>query len=119
MKRINVNRKAQRALRHKRISNHLKNVDNKKIVITVTKTNAHIWVQAIDQAKGHTVASSSSFNLKLANGNVANAKLVGEDLAKKLMAAQIAEISFDRGGSKYTGRVEAVAQALREAGIKF
>lgn len=42
MKRINVNRKAQRALRHKRISNHLKNVDNKKVVITVTKTNAHI-----------------------------------------------------------------------------
>ena len=76
--------------------------------------------QRIDDVNGVTLVSSSSVALKLENGgNIAAASKVGEDIAKKALAAGIETIVFDRSGYIYHGRVKAVAEAAREAGLKF
>ena len=119
MKRINFDKKTQRALRHKRTFNKMRTIDNDRPRLVVTKTNAHITAQLIDDNQNKTIASSSSIQLKLANGNKDNAKLVGKDIAEKILKLGITEIAFDRGGSKYHGRVAALADAARDAGLKF
>lgn len=119
MKRINFDKKQQRLYRHKRTFNKIKAIDNGKPRLVITKTNAHIIAQLIDDSQNKTLAASSSIQLKLANGNKENAILVGKDIANKVLALGITEISFDRGGSKYHGRVAALADAAREAGLKF
>ncbi|GAA5414476.1 50S ribosomal protein L18 [Ureaplasma ceti] len=119
MKRINFDKKHQRLLRHKRTLNKFKAIDNGKPRLVITKTNAHINAQLIDDVQGKTLASSSSIQLNLANGNKENAAKVGKDIAEKILALNITEIAFDRGGSKYHGRVAALADAAREAGLKF
>lgn len=88
--------------------------------LCVFRSNKHIEVQAIDDVNGVTLASASSVALHLENGsNVEAAKLVGEDMAKKLKALKIKEAVFDRGGYLYHGRVAALAEAIRQGGIKF
>ncbi len=119
MKRLNFDKKSQRDLRHKRTLNKIKAIDNDRPRLVVTKTNAHIFAQLIDLNSNKTVASSSSLQLKLKNGNAENAKKVGEDIANKIIKLGISEICFDRGGSKYHGRVAALATAAREKGLKF
>ena len=84
--------------------------------LSVYRSNAHIHAQLIDDVNGVTLVSSSSVALKLENGgNIA----AGEDIAKKALAAGIETIVFDRSGYIYHGRVKAVAEAAREAGLKF
>ena len=69
---------------------------------------------------GKTLVSASSVELKLENGgNVEAAKTVGTEVAKRALAANIENVVFDRGGYIYTGRVKALADAAREAGLKF
>lgn len=88
--------------------------------LSVYRSNSHIHAQLIDDVKGVTLVSSSSVALKLANGgNIAAATQVGEDIAKKALAAGIETIVFDRSGYIYHGRIKAVAEAAREAGLKF
>jgi large subunit ribosomal protein L18 len=88
--------------------------------ICVQRTHLHIWLQLIDDETGRTLCSSSSKSLELAKGgNVAAAKTVGEDLGKKAVALGIKAASFDRGSYQYHGRVKAVADAVRAAGLKF
>lgn len=119
MKRINFDKKAQRVLRHKRTFNKIKQIDNARPRLVITKTNAHIIAQLIDDNQNKTLASSSSIQLKLANGNKKNAELVGKDIANKILKLGISEVAFDRGGSKYHGRIAALADAARQAGLKF
>ena len=84
------------------------------------RSNKHIEAQLIDDVKGVTLASSSSVVLKLENGgNVEAAKLVGADIAKKALALKIETVVFDRSGYIYHGRVKALADGAREAGLKF
>ena len=84
------------------------------------RSNKQIYAQIIDDTTGKTLLSSSSLVLKLENGgNVEAAKKVGEDIAKKCLAANIESVRFDRGGYLYHGRVQALADAAREAGLKF
>lgn len=88
--------------------------------LCVYRSNKHIEAQLIDDTKGMTLASSSSIVLKLANGsNVEAASKVGEDIAKKALALKIETVVFDRSGYIYHGRVKALAEAAREAGLKF
>ena len=88
--------------------------------LNVFRSNANITAQIIDDTKGETLVSSSSMQLKLANGgNIEAAKAVGEDVAKKALAANINTVVFDRGGYIYHGRVKALAEAAREAGLEF
>ncbi len=88
--------------------------------LNVFRSNANIYAQVIDDTTGRTLCSASSLALKLENGgNVEAAKKVGEDIAKKCLAANITSVKFDRGGYVYHGRVQALADAAREAGLKF
>ncbi|MBR2844959.1 MAG: 50S ribosomal protein L18 [Solobacterium sp.] len=88
--------------------------------LNVFRSNKQIYAQIIDDTTGKTLLASSSLELKLENGgNVEAAKKVGEDIAKKCLAANIESVRFDRGGYVYHGRVQALADAAREAGLKF
>ena len=88
--------------------------------LNVFRSNSHIHAQIIDDVNGNTLVASSSVALKLANGsNIEAAKAVGKDIAEKALAKGIDTIVFDRGGYVYHGRVKALAEAAREAGLKF
>ena len=88
--------------------------------LNVFRSNAHIHAQIIDDVNGVTLVSASSVEMKLANGgNKDAAKAVGEEIAKRALAKNIDTVVFDRGGYIYHGRVAALADGAREAGLKF
>lgn len=89
--------------------------------MSVCLTGKHIYVQFIDDAKGVTLAAASTASpeLKGAKSNVAGAKKLGQVAAQKAQEKKIAAVVFDRGGMRYHGRVKALADAAREAGLKF
>lgn len=88
--------------------------------LCVFRSNKNIEAQVIDDVKGVTLASASSLSLKLENGsNVAAAAVVGKAVAEACLAKGIETVVFDRGGYVYHGRVAALADAAREAGLKF
>lgn len=88
--------------------------------LVVFRSNKNIEAQIIDDVKGVTLVSTSSVQLKLSNGgNVEGAKLVGAEIAKLAKAKKITNVVFDRGGYIYHGRVQALADAAREGGLKF
>lgn len=92
--------------------------------LAVYRSTKHIYAQLIDDVKGVTIASASSVDKdlkeKLGNGgNIESAKIVGETVAKKALKAGVKNVVFDRGGFLYHGRVAALADAAREAGLNF
>ena len=88
--------------------------------LCVYRSNKNIEAQIIDDVKGVTLVSSSSMALKLENGsNVEAAAKVGQDIAEKALAKKIKKVVFDRSGYIYHGRVKALAEAAREAGLNF
>ncbi len=92
--------------------------------LAVFRSNKHIYAQIIDDAKGTTVTAASTLDADakkdLKNGgNVAAAKAVGKLVAERAKAKGIEAVLFDRGGYLYHGRVKALAEAAREAGLKF
>lgn len=92
--------------------------------LAVFRSARHIYAQVIDDSAGCTLASSSTVakgirdDVKV-SGNCAAAALVGTDLAAKAMDAGVTEVVFDRGGFHYHGRLQALADAAREKGLKF
>ncbi|MGM9873409.1 MAG: 50S ribosomal protein L18 [Bacilli bacterium] len=108
-----------------RVRRHLR--VRKKISGTATcprlclyRSNKNIEAQIIDDVKGVTLVSASSMGLKLENGgNQEAASKVGAEIAKKALAQNIETVVFDRSGYIYHGRVKALAEAAREAGLKF
>jgi len=112
-------RNETRLMRHKRVR---KNISGTKEMprLNVFRSNNGIYAQVIDDVTGTTLVSSSSCSLKLSNGgNVEAAKLVGKDIAEKCKKAKINKVVFDRGGYLYHGRVSALADAAREAGLEI
>ena len=88
--------------------------------LNVFRSNKGIYAQVIDDVNKTTLASSSNLELKLKNGgNIEAAKAVGKDIAEKCLKLKIKTVVFDRGGYQYHGRVEALADAAREAGLEF
>ena len=87
--------------------------------LRVTRTLKHIYAQIIDDSKGITLASASSVALKISGGNVDAAKAVGKAIGEAAKAKSIESVCFDRGGRLYHGRVKALADAAREAGLQF
>ena len=88
--------------------------------LNVYRSLNHIYVQVIDDQKGETLVSASTMALKLkSGGNVAAAKEIGKAVAEKAVAKGIKQVVFDRGGYLYHGRVKALADAAREAGLEF
>jgi large subunit ribosomal protein L18 len=92
--------------------------------LCVYRSLGHIYVQVIDDRSGKTLVSASSIDKETkkslqGGGNIASAKVVGKIIAERSKAAGIAKVVFDRGGYKYHGRVKALADAAREAGLQF
>jgi large subunit ribosomal protein L18 len=95
--------------------------------VSVFRSVQHLYVQAVDDASGRTIAAASSVEptVKAAmtggarGGNVAGAKIIGRLIAERLIAKGIKQAVFDRGGYLYHGRVRAIAEAAREAGLEF
>jgi large subunit ribosomal protein L18 len=92
--------------------------------LLVKRTLHHIYATVIDDAKGHTLAAASTRDKSVAEAlgsktNLDAAKAVGQAIAAKAKAAGITDVVFDRGGYKYHGRVQALADAAREAGLNF
>ncbi|MEN8236732.1 MAG: 50S ribosomal protein L18 [Pseudomonadota bacterium] len=92
--------------------------------LSVFKSNKHIFAQVIDDAKGSTVASASTIDkdlrAKIKNGsNAAAAQAVGKLVAGRAIKQGVKDVVFDRGGALYHGRVRALADAAREAGLAF
>lgn len=88
--------------------------------LSVHRTSKHMYAQIIDDESGRTLCAASSLELKMPyGGNVDAAKKVGESLGKKAQELKIGRCGFDRGRSRYHGRVKALADAVREAGVKI
>ena len=92
--------------------------------LCVRRSLHHLYAMLVDDARGHTLASASTLDKSLSGEmtsrtNLAAAKALGSAIAAKAKAAGIAQVVFDRGGYKYHGRVRALADAAREAGLEF
>jgi len=112
-----------REIRHRRIRKKISGT-NTRPRLAVFRSARHIYVQAIDDNAGRTLAASSTVAIqkslkKIYTGNKEAAKAVGTDVANKLMEKSICSVVFDRGGFIFHGRVQALAEGAREAGLKF
>ena len=90
--------------------------------LVVTRSARHVFVQIVDDAKGHTLASASTLETDLRGfdgDKTAKARRVGELLAERAKQAGIDAVVFDRGGNKYAGRVAAIADGAREGGLSL
>ena len=120
---IKKDKNAIRQKRHGRIRNKISGTPECPRM-NVFRSLSNIYVQFIDDTKGVTLASASTMDKDIAAQaaemtKVDAAKLVGKEAAKRAMAKGIEAVVFDRGGYLYTGRVAAVAEGAREAGLKF
>jgi len=90
--------------------------------LSVFRSNKHIYVQLVDDVKGHTLVAASSGEEELrtkVSGSIEGAKTLGNLVAKRALAKNITQVVFDRSGYLYHGRVKALADAAREGGLKF
>ncbi|MGD1212317.1 MAG: 50S ribosomal protein L18 [Candidatus Acidiferrales bacterium] len=92
--------------------------------LCVHRSTRHIRAQVVDDASGHTIVSASSLDKEVraqikGGGNIAASKVVGKMVAERARAKGVDKVVFDRGGYQYHGRVQALAEAAREAGLKF
>ena len=116
-------RAAARIKRHYRIRNKVKGTAQTPR-LAVFRSNKHMYVQLIDDVSGVTIAADSTMEAEIAGklestSNIEAAQAVGEAIAKKAVEKGITEAVFDRGGYVYHGKVAALAEAAREAGLQF
>ncbi|MCF3173545.1 MULTISPECIES: 50S ribosomal protein L18 [Streptomyces] len=107
--------------RHIRIRKRISGTPERPRLV-VTRTNRGITAQVIDDIQGHTLASASSLDASIRGGEgdkSAQAQKVGSLVAERAKAAGVEAVVFDRGGKQYAGRIAALADAAREAGLKF
>lgn len=116
-----INRNENRKARHIRVRKKI-NGTPARPRLNIYRSGNHIYAQIIDDSVGHTLVSASTLD-KSANltstHNKEAAKYVGEAIAKRALEKGIEEVVFDRGGYIYHGRVKELAEAAREAGLKF
>ncbi len=94
--------------------------------LTIFRSVSHMYVQVVDDASGRTIASASTVEPAVkgtlenaSGGNVGGAKAIGKTIAERLIEKGVTRVVFDRNGFLYHGRVKAVADAAREAGLEF
>ena len=107
--------------RKARVRKKLKKSSSDKMRLSIFRSAKHIYAQIIDDSSGITVASASTLE-KSSSGlgsNISSASKVGSEIAKKAIDGGVKEVFFDRGSYKYHGRVKALAENAREAGLKF
>ncbi|BFU47072.1 50S ribosomal protein L18 [Krasilnikovia sp. MM14-A1004] len=118
---VAAKRSVGRARRHFRVRKNLRGSAERPRLV-VTRSLRHITAQVIDDIKGHTLASASTLDASLrgAEGDKsALAGKVGALIAERAKAAGVSKVVFDRGGNQYGGRLAALADAAREAGLEF
>lgn len=115
-----IEKKEIRSRIHKRIRRKLSGTAERPR-LAVFRSVAHIYAQVIDDTKGATLVSASSVDkgAKTNGGNVAAAKAIGKLVAERAKEKGVKNVVFDRGGYQYHGRVKALADAAREAGLEF
>jgi len=117
-------RKQQTQKRHRRLRRHLSGTANRPR-LAVFRSNNHIYAQVIDDEAQNTLCSASTVDkelragLKASGGSCDASVAVGELVAKRAIAQGIQQVVFDRGGNLYHGRIKALADAAREAGLQF
>ncbi|MBF4593874.1 50S ribosomal protein L18 [Curtobacterium flaccumfaciens] len=112
---------AAKARRHNRLRKKITGTEARPR-LAVTRSSRHVFVQVIDDSKGHTLASASTMEADLRSfdgDKTAKARRVGELLAERAKSAGVEAVVFDRGGSKYAGRVAAIADGAREGGLNL
>jgi large subunit ribosomal protein L18 len=117
----NKTARAARVRRHTRLRKNVVGTGARPR-LAVFRSLTHIYAQVIDDAQGRTLAAASSLDKGLKEGTAKKterAKAVGGAIAKKALDAGVTDVVFDRGGNRYHGRVKALAEAAREAGLKF
>lgn len=112
------NREEARKRRHDRLRKKISGTSECPR-LNVFRSNSAVFVQVIDDSKGITLASVTSKEVGSNNNNVETCTKVGTLIAKKAMDAGITQVVFDRGGYQYHGKVKAIAEAAREAGLKI
>lgn len=118
-----TDKNSQRVVRHKRVRNKISGTSQRPR-LSVNRSLKEIYAQIIDDTTGNTLVSASTRDkeiVKLIAGKTKTeqAKIVGETLGKRALEKKIKEVVFDRGGYIYIGRVQALADGAREAGLKF
>ena len=115
-----TDRKMERTRRHIRVRRKISGTADRPR-LCVYRSNSNIYVQIIDDVAGNTLAQASTLDkeIKTKHANKEAAKEVGALIAKRAADKKIDTVVFDRGGYVYTGRVKALAEAAREAGLKF
>jgi large subunit ribosomal protein L18 len=111
-------RKGAVARRHRRVRRKVSG-SGERPRLAVYRSQRHLYVQLIDDAAGRTMASASTLQLKASKNDTQTAAEVGQMIAEKAKQAGITQAVFDRGGFLYHGRVKALADAARAAGVKF
>ena len=116
-------RQAVRLNKHRRIRNKVKGTAARPR-LAVYRSNNHIYAQIINDETANTLVAASTMEKDISSkleitSNIDAAKAVGEEIAKKALAKGIEEVVFDRGGFIYHGRIQTLADAAREAGLKF
>ncbi len=120
----NLSRKQKTQKRHKRLRRYLSGT-NQRPRLSVFRSNNHIYAQVIDDDAQNTLCAASTLDkdlrttLTTGGGSCDASKIVGELVAKRALAKGIEKVVFDRGGNLYHGRVKALADAAREAGLQF
>ena len=116
-----LDRKKVRTRKHKSIRRRIVGTAERPR-LSVYRSLQNVFVQIIDDTTGNTLVSASTIEkgAKIENGsNIEAAKQIGERIANKALEKGITTVVFDRGGYVYTGRIKAIADAAREAGLKF
>lgn len=118
-----LDKNKERLIRHERVREKISGTAERPR-LCVYRSNTSIYAQIIDDTKGVTLASASSQDKALeksleGKNKTEQARLVGEDIGKKALKAKIDTVVFDRGGYIYTGRVQALAEGARSAGLKL
>jgi len=110
--------------RARRVRHKLRQAAPGKLRMSVYRSNLNLAVQIIDDTKGVTLVSATSMEKKLRTGlkngrSMETAGVIGKTVGERAVKAGITEVYFDRGSYRYTGRIKALADAAREAGLKF
>ena len=113
-----IDRKAARARRHRRVRVKVAGTAQRPR-LSVYRSLHHVYAQLIDDETGRTLAAASTAQLKVGKKDASAAAAVGKSIAERAKGAGIATAVFDRGGFLYHGRVRALAEAAREAGLEF
>jgi large subunit ribosomal protein L18 len=111
-------KRQKRQLRHNRVRSQISGTSERPR-LAVFRSSSHIYAQIIDDTAGKTLAAASSADVKSKGKKADLSTEVGTAIAEKAKAKKISKVVFDRGGYQYHGRVKALAEAARAAGLEF